>query len=304
MAVTKAQVEAVVRRIEPDPAAAAKLGPDALPHLRKLVVDEDISVARRAASVATKIHDRRALPVVTLAAASEHPEVRLAAASELWRLAEFDVTKLAARALADLDPTVRRHGLRSVAQVPAELIKPALRRRVDVVGARDPHPANRALASALAARLDEQVTADEVRAALAAGLSVSELALALGEAALPHLPDLVRMRDVNAAVNAVLLASALAPRKAAPVVEQAAQDRRPLVRAAAAAAAPRLPSGKELLPDLLSDANARVREAAFMGAVRGKLPGLRKIAAAIAESDPDPHLRALAADYLSIPRRS
>lgn len=303
MAVTKTEVVAVVRQIEPDPAAAAKLGPDALPYLRKLVVDADISVARRAASVATKIHDPRALAVVSLAAASEHPEVRLAAAAELWRLAEFDVTKLATRALVDLDPAVRRRALRSVGHMSPDLLKPALRKRVAVVGARDLHPANRALASALTARLAGEVSAADVRAALAAGLSVRELAPALGQGALPHLADLAHARDVKVAVNAVSLASALSAKQSAQLVQEAARDRRPQVRAAAAAVAARAPGGKELLRSLLSDGNARVREAAFVSAVRAKLAGLKEIAAGLAETDPDPRVRELAAEYLRGPRR-
>ena len=304
MAVTKTEVVAVVRQIEPDPAAAARLGPDALPHLRKLVVGEDISVARRAASVATKIHDRRALAVVSLAANSEHPEVRLAAAAELWRLAEFDVTKLATRALVDLDPAVRRRGLRSVALMSPDVLKPTLRKRLEAVGARDLHPANRALASALTARLAGEVSAAEVRAALGAGLSVRELAPALGRTALPHLAELAHARDVKVAANAVSLAAALSAKQAAPVVEEATQDRRPQVRAAAAAVAARVPGGKELLRGLLSDVNARVREAAFVASARAKLAGLRKIAAVLADEDPDPRVRALAAEYLREPPRA
>jgi HEAT repeat protein len=303
MVVTREQVLKVVRRIEPEPAAAAKLGPEALPHLRKLVQDEDLSVASRSASVATKIHDRRAVPVVLLAADSPHPEVRLAVAGELWRLAEFDVAKPATRALADIDPAVRHAALRSLAQVSPASLKPALRQRIEAIGARDRHPGNRALATALTARLGGKVTAEVVRATLAAGLPVRELAPALGQAALPYLADLARARDVNVAVSAVTLAPALAAKQAAPVVKQAAEDRRPQVRAAAAAVANRVPGGNELLRQLLSDANARVREAAFLSAANGNLPGLKKLATGLARRDPDKRVRALAAAYLEGPRR-
>jgi HEAT repeat protein len=302
MPVTKDQVLAVVRLIEPDPAAAAKLGPDALPHLRALIRGDDISVARRAASVATKIHDPRAVRVVSLAAANEHPEVRLAAAAELWRLAEFDVGRPAARLLADLDPAVRRRVLRSLAHIGPASLKPALTRRVRVIAARDPHPANRALASVLAQRAAGEVSAADVRAALTADLPVRELGPALGKAALPHLAALARDRGAEVAAKAVALAATLSPRHATPIAELAATDRRPKVRAAAASVAGRVPGGQELLRALLGDGNARVRETALVTSARSRLPGLREITTRLAETDPDARVRALAAEYLSGPR--
>lgn len=298
---TKAQVLAVVRLIEPNPAAAAKLGPDALPHLRALIRGDDIGIARRAASVATKIHDRRAVAVVSLAAESVHPEVRLAAAAEVWRLAEFDVGKPVARLLSDRDPAVRRRALRSLAQLPAASLKPALRERVQVIGARDSHPANRALATALSRRTAAKLSAADVRAALAGGLPVRELVPALGKRALPHLSELAGARETEIAAKAVALAAALSPKQAAPIVEQAAADRRPQLRVAAAGVAGRIPGGKELLRTLLADANARVRETALIVAARGRLSGLREIATRLAESDRDARVRALAAEYLRGP---
>jgi HEAT repeat protein len=91
MSVTREDVLRVVQLIEPNAEAAAALGPEALPHLRALLSDEDVSVASRAASVAMKIDDPATVRVAGAASRSPHPEVRIAAAAELWRLADFNV---------------------------------------------------------------------------------------------------------------------------------------------------------------------------------------------------------------------
>lgn len=295
---TREKVLEVVRLIEPEPAAAAKLGPEALPHLRKLIRDKDVSVARRATSVATKIHDKRAVPVVALAAASEHPEVRLAAAAELWRLGAFNITKPGTQLLGDLDPAVRRRAVRSLAQIGPAKLAPALGQRVQALAARDRDPATRALAGAVAARAAGEISSADVRAALASPLGVRDLAPALGKAALPHLPELALARDTVTAAKAVGLAAALSPKEAAPIVERAAADRRPQVRVAAAEVAGRVPGGQALLRTLLDDGNALVRQTALISSARAKLPGLSEIAARLADADPDKRVRALAAEYL------
>jgi HEAT repeat protein len=303
VAVTRSQVLAVVRLIEPNVVAAQKLGPDALPHLRKLIRDEDIGLARRAASVATKISDARAVSVVTVATQSPHPEVRLAAAAELWRLAKFDVAKPALRLIADPDPSVRRRTLRSLLTiVQSTALKPAVRRVVEAAATRDAHPANRFLAAAIVRRENgSSPTAEDVRGALAAGVPVRELAPGLGRDALEYLPALVKARDANVAAEAVVLAAALAAKDARPIVEQAASDRRAAVRAAAASVAGRVPRSQALTRMLLDDRDARVRAAALITAGRTKVPGLKKIASNLADNDPDERVRALAAEILRGP---
>lgn len=299
MAVTRAQVLTVVRQIEPDPAAARTLGPDALRHLRPLIRGDDVSLARRAASVAAKIPDRRAVAVVDLAAESEHPEVRVAAASELWRLAEHDVTRPAMRLLGDPDPVVRRRALRSIGAMPAEAPpKPAVLRRVEAVAARDAHPANRALATLVVRRATgEERSADDIRAALAAGLAARDLAPLLGPGDLEAVASLTRARDARVAATAVALASAVDPRRSVPILERAASDRRAGVRAAVATVAARVPGGKRLLSPLVEDSSPEVRATAFMSAARARLPGLKEIASRLGD-DPDERVRSLAEEFL------
>lgn len=304
MTITLDEVLAVVRQIEPDAARAGKLGPEALTHLRVLVRSDDLSLARRAASVTTKIDDPRARDVVGIAAKSPHPEIRLAAASELWRLAKHDVTRLAVRLLADPDQVVRRRTLRSLAVVVADTQpKPSLRRQIAAMAARDPSPANRALAEVVAHRgSKEAIPLENLHAALSSGIAPRDLAPALDRKDdFPSVEQLAASRDTDVAASAVLLATMLAARTARPVVERAALDRRVKVREAAASTAARVPGGSELLRALLLDKHPGVREAAFVSAARSRLPGFRKIATRLSTSDPDERIRALAAEFLRAP---
>jgi hypothetical protein len=226
--------------------------------------------------------------------------VRLAAASELWRLAEFDITKLAVRMLADPDQTVRHRTLRSLARsVPTVPPKPSLQRQIEVTAARDPDPANRALATVVARHGSRQpITLEEIHTAIAAGIPTRELAPALDRKALVQLEKLATARETNVAASAVMLATAIAARAARPIVEHAAAERRAKVREAAASVAGRVPGGSELLRALIRDKNPEVRQAAFLSAARTRLPELKEIATRLAKSDPDTGMRDLAADFL------
>ena len=80
MAVTMVQIRTVLDATEPDYGQAAKLGPEALPHLEKLVKDADTLLASKAVYLAALIQDERSVRIVREAALREDPIVRVAAA--------------------------------------------------------------------------------------------------------------------------------------------------------------------------------------------------------------------------------
>jgi len=92
MPVTFEQVVSHLDREEPNYAQAARLGPEALPHLMRLVEENDPELASGAAYLAGLIDGEQSLAVVEKAARSPHSEVRVAAASALGLLHEPPVS--------------------------------------------------------------------------------------------------------------------------------------------------------------------------------------------------------------------
>jgi HEAT repeat protein len=298
--VTREDVLAVVQLIEPNIERAVALGPEALPHLRVLLSDDDVSVATRAASVAMKINDPATVRVAGAASRSPHPEVRLAAAADLWRLGNFNLRTPLSRLLVDADPAVRRRAILSVGRLAAVSSHPlAVTELVQAMASRDPLPANRAIAAPVAGRLrDRPPTGREVREVLASHVTPEEVAQALGRDAEQALGTIARGSNVTLAERALAALAQVAPRKAVLTVEELAKGKHARLRAAAAAASGRVPGGRRIVAPLLEDDDARVRGAAFITAARLRLAGLRDIAARLAESDPDERVRQLAAEYL------
>jgi HEAT repeat protein len=81
MVVTKQQVIEILNVDEPNYREAAKLGPDALPHLDALVKTADPMLASKATYLASLIQSEQSIDVLRAAAQSDHPEVRVAAAA-------------------------------------------------------------------------------------------------------------------------------------------------------------------------------------------------------------------------------
>src|SRR5687767_14479472 len=98
MSITMEEVRAVLDPEEPDYAQAARLGPDAVPHLETLVRGTDRMIASKATYAASLINDSRAVSVINTATRSNFPEVRVAAAAGARNLA----TPLAADVLLAL----------------------------------------------------------------------------------------------------------------------------------------------------------------------------------------------------------
>jgi hypothetical protein len=114
MAVTMQQVRKALDPEEPDYADAAELGPDALPHLEKLVRQNDAMLSSKAAYLAALIPHARSADVVRLAAASGDAVVRVAAAAAARLLPGADAGSVLEPLLADHDEGVRKVALNSV----------------------------------------------------------------------------------------------------------------------------------------------------------------------------------------------
>lgn len=104
----------VVAPEEPDYESAAKLGPDALPHLREIADGSDAMLASKAAYVASLIEDDGAISVLETAAHNDDVTVRVAAAAGIANLRGRDVAGVVAQLLDDPDGGVRRCALESM----------------------------------------------------------------------------------------------------------------------------------------------------------------------------------------------
>jgi hypothetical protein len=110
MAVTMQNVTSLLSAEEPLYAEAARLGPDALPHLEALVRGSDPLMASKAAYLASLIDHEHAADIVHLAARSPNPVIRVAAA------VAQNLTGDATRAVLDTLADDKDHGVRKTAE--------------------------------------------------------------------------------------------------------------------------------------------------------------------------------------------
>jgi HEAT repeat protein len=129
MPVTMKQVRAALDPEEPDYEKAAKLGPQALPHLEKLIARKDPHLASKAASLAGMIKDEKAARVVEKAAKHEDARVRVAAAHSAQYLPPEDASRVLTTSLSDRDVGVQKVALKSV---PRKLT-PELRAKIEQI---------------------------------------------------------------------------------------------------------------------------------------------------------------------------
>src|SRR5262252_1765553 len=113
MSVTIQQVLAQLNPDEPNYQQAAGLGPEAVPHLKSLVLGGDSGLASKAAYLAGFIASDQSTSVVELAARSPDPIVRVAAAASLRNLRTVPLSS-AFLLIDDVDPGVRRLTLESL----------------------------------------------------------------------------------------------------------------------------------------------------------------------------------------------
>jgi len=148
MTVTLQEVTAHLDQDETDYEAAAKLGPEALPHLLQLVEGDDPGRASKATYLAATIGGDQSLPVIEKAVVSANPVIRVAAAGALGRLQHIPAAL--ARALLD-DPDA---GIRHLSLQALEIHLPAgFKVKVEQMRQHDPDGAIRAIAADLVNRL-------------------------------------------------------------------------------------------------------------------------------------------------------
>ena len=139
-------IQDVLDRIDLDetdyPAAAAELGPEALPLLEELAGGGDPMLASKAVYLASVISDPGSARILERAA--QHPDARLrvAAAAGLRNLPEHDAAPQVDGLLQDSDLGVRKVALKSAAAFDS----PAMTARVQRLAEQDPEPAMRDLA--------------------------------------------------------------------------------------------------------------------------------------------------------------
>lgn len=127
MAITMADVTAVLHPEEPDYAKARQLGPAAVPFLQQIVMHSDQMTATKAAYLAGLIGTEAGAQVVASAASSPNPVLRMSAAAAAKELAQDHAVPILEKLLADSDGGVRHRALKSTAQH----LTPALRVRLN-----------------------------------------------------------------------------------------------------------------------------------------------------------------------------
>jgi HEAT repeat protein len=129
-------------------------------------------------------------------------------------------------------------------------------------------------------------------------LNYAKLASELGAEALPQLQQLVAEDEPRIAPKAAYLAGLIAGPTSHEVVSLAAGSKHDVVRVAAAAALPALPAehAGSIGEQLLSDPDSGVRARAVRSVGSFDQPLLGEQMRAIAEEDPEPALRDLAAE--------
>ncbi|MCB5169214.1 HEAT repeat domain-containing protein [Streptomyces bambusae] len=123
MTVTMETVRQALEPEEPDYAAAARLGPGSLPHLRELARGADLMLATKAVYAASLLDGDQGGDVVEGAARSGEPLLRVAAAGAAVNLPAEAAVGVLGELVADPDPGVRKVAWNSVPpDAPPELV--------------------------------------------------------------------------------------------------------------------------------------------------------------------------------------
>jgi HEAT repeat protein len=140
---TLQQIIAMLDVDEPNYAALSVLGPEAVPHLRTLVAEENDGLAAKAAYLASLIDDPEAIEVLKAAAESSSDVVRVAAAAGLRNLAPDLAAPMVSRLLDDPDVGVRKLAIQDVSRLGLR----DLEGKVDEIANKDPEETLRSLAA-------------------------------------------------------------------------------------------------------------------------------------------------------------
>jgi HEAT repeat protein len=143
VAITLEQVRAILAADEPDYAAAARIGPQIIPHLKRLIASGDKAYASKAAWLASHIDDDTAVEALREAANSSSSLVRLAVAGGARRMTRPAASAVLMGLLSDPDVGVRKLAIKSC----ATRNNSALLAKIGELSRNDPAPAVRTLAT-------------------------------------------------------------------------------------------------------------------------------------------------------------
>jgi hypothetical protein len=130
MAIDVEQVKAALNPEEPNyPKAAKALGPDALPHLEKIIGGSDTLLAAKATYLAGIIGGEKSVPAVEKAARSSQATIRIAAAAAAAHLPAEHSDTVLAQLVDDADAGVQKVAVYSA----PETMSDRLRARVNVL---------------------------------------------------------------------------------------------------------------------------------------------------------------------------
>jgi HEAT repeat protein len=141
MAVSMKRVRAALEPEEPDYAAAAQLGPDAVPHLRTLIQGDDPMLASKAVYLASLIPDERTPELLRDAAQHDDPVIRVAAASAAQNMDAPVASEVLVELVADSDPGVRKVARAAVPSRPTAALARRLEEAPEGAGEARPTPA-------------------------------------------------------------------------------------------------------------------------------------------------------------------
>lgn len=143
MTIHENSVRRLLESDEPNYAAVARMGPEVVPILTRLVAGPNARLAAAAASAAGMVPHPRAADALARAAQSASAVVRLAAAGAARNLQGAGVNRVLHTLLADADQGVRKYAIKAAVARPHDA---ALVARVRNIHSSDPAPANRSLA--------------------------------------------------------------------------------------------------------------------------------------------------------------
>lgn len=133
MPVTMQQVLAEIDKDEPNYAAIAALGAEAIPHLQLIMQSDNPLRVAKAAWAASLIGGTASVEALKQAAAHSDPQVRIAAAHGLRNLSAVAPSDTLTRLLDDQDPGVRKGALDTAGR----LNRPELRAKIVTMAASD-----------------------------------------------------------------------------------------------------------------------------------------------------------------------
>ena len=124
MAVDMEQVKAALEPEEPDYAgSASKLGPEALPHLERIITSDHTGLAAKATYLAGLIGTDKCLPAMKKASESGQAVVRIAAAAVARHLPDAYRDSMVLQLVDDADAGVQKVALRSAPATMSDALK-------------------------------------------------------------------------------------------------------------------------------------------------------------------------------------